>query len=130
VQLYLSAPAAEATYWMQNIQNSGREDAIAVKLKLGMIDFSGKNLKLLGTDEWVRIGVGAAQSSQFLIYKKDFLDIFVTCLNYSDERGQDATELFFYKLPLVPLQNMGSPPTHVTMSENNALSSGFSCAKL
>jgi hypothetical protein len=73
-RIYLSAPAAEDTYWDHDIQNSGREDATGVKLKLGTIDENGKNPKLLGADEWVRLAIGASGSSQLLIHKKDFLD--------------------------------------------------------
>src|SRR5271169_98727 len=85
-RIYLSARTAEDTYWNHDIQNSGREDATGVKLKLGTIDENGKNPTLLGADEWVRLAIGASGSSQLPIHKKDFLDFFVTCLTYRDGR--------------------------------------------
>jgi len=128
-QLTLSAPSAEDTYWSQYIQNSGREDATGVKLKLGTIDANTKNTKRLGEDVWVRLGIGASGSSAFLIHKKDYLDFFVTCLSYSDDRDQSFEEVSFYKLPDVLVPNMGSAPILVGATEYDRLSSGFSCAK-
>jgi hypothetical protein len=130
MQISLSSPAADATHWMQSIQNSGREDAIDVKLQLGTIDANTKSTRLLETDDWVRIGNGGTAYSDFYIYKKDFLDFFVTCLTYRDGRGQTGEELFFYQLPVVPLPNMGAAPKLVAANEQKKLSSEFSCAKL
>jgi hypothetical protein len=117
-------------YWSQYIQNFGREDATGVKLKLGTIDANTKNTKRLGEDEWVRLGIGASGSSAFLIHKKDYLDFFVTCLSYSDDRDQSFEEVSFYKLPDVLVPNMGSAPILVGATEYDRLSSGFSCAKM
>jgi hypothetical protein len=129
-RIYLSAPAAEDTLWDHDIQNSGREDAAGVKLKLGTVDDNGTNPKLLGADEWVRLAIGASGEAQLPIHRKDFRDFFVTCLTYRDARGQTGEELFFYQLPVVPLSNMGAAPKKVSQTVHDKLSSGFSCAKL
>ena len=71
-RIYLSAPAAEDTLWDHVIQNSGREDATGVKLKLGTVDDNGTNPKLLGADEWVRLAIGHPGRRNFQSTKRIF----------------------------------------------------------
>jgi hypothetical protein len=127
----MSAPAADDTLWSQAIQNSGVEDATAVTFKLGTIDPNTRKMKLLDHDEWVNIAArGEVVTAQFLIHKKDFLGLFITCLTYSDKRDYRPDEIWFYPWPTVPVSNMGANPKKLAPNAHQKLSAGLSCDKL
>jgi hypothetical protein len=127
----MSSPAADQTLWSQQIQNSGVEDATTVTFKLGTIDPNTRKMKLLNRDEWVKVPArGGAVLVEFLIQKKDFLGLFITCLTYSDKRDYRPEEISFYQWPTVPQSNMGAAAMEVAPSEHEKLSAGLSCDKL
>jgi hypothetical protein len=83
--------------------------------------------KILDTpDEAAKIEIGVPQRSEFVFHQKDFLDFFVVCFIYDDERGHHS-EPTFYAMQ-APEWKGGVRP--VTSAQYQALASGFSCTKL
>jgi hypothetical protein len=130
-QIQISGPGADQSSWLHSITNSGKEEARAITLKLGTIERSTKKTVVLQTHQWVKLGAGLATSVSLPFHKKDFLGFFVTCLTY---RGQPTreNEPSFYQLldPLSTMSNTVVQPTPATPSDHEALSAGFSCARL
>jgi hypothetical protein len=113
--------------WSHEYINSGKQDATAFKLILGTIGSRTGNTKILDTPyEAAKIEIGVSQHSEFVFHQKDFLGFFVVCFIYDDERGHHS-EPTFYALQ-APEWRGGVRP--VTSAQRQALTSGFSCAKL
>lgn len=118
------------------LQKDGKEDARAITLTAGTINFTTKETnKLADPEKFARLSAARweASKARLNIRKTDLLNILVICISYSDESGDNLEpNVKFYDVPDRPpvLNGTDAVPESVPAEERETLSSGFSCAKL
>jgi hypothetical protein len=129
----IGTPDPDAYTLEIDLFNGGKEDAREVNFKMGMIDPTTKETKLLASDTMPRIPalmVGPYQA-KLPIHKNDTIKVVMICVFYKDNSSR----------PLEPkvtfLDFLGWPPSNgrseflnPTTAELRLLSSNFSCASL
>jgi hypothetical protein len=116
-------------------RNDGKQDAIAVKLKIDSIDLSTKQRNLLDTRNFARLqaGIWESTTARLNIRKTNLLKFIVICIYYTDDSGNTlAPAVTFYSVPDRPplLNGSDAIPVSVPAEERETLLSGFSCAKI
>jgi hypothetical protein len=121
----------DTIYTLQvSFMNVGKEDATGVTLKAGTLNSTTMEPKLLGTENITRLraALWTASTASFKDIPKDnFREFLAVCIVYGDDHVTFEPDITFFDVRHLNNDLQIESPT---ASEQEALSSRFSCAKL
>jgi hypothetical protein len=132
-----SAASPDMT-WVAKYKNDGAKAATHITVKLGTVDLSTKQSKILAPpDKRERLAVGPpfeTATAEFKFKQEDVNELFVVCLYYSDDDGTTFRPVVnFYKTSAMLMSSSDGHCCELadaTTVEQEALSDWFTCAKL
>jgi hypothetical protein len=133
-----TSAASQDTTWVAKYKNDGTKAATHIMVKLGTVDLSTKESKILAPpDKRERLAVGPpfeTATAEFKFKQEDVYELFVVCLYYSDDNGTTFRPIAnFYKVSAIQMSSSDGRCCELadaTTVEQEALSDWFSCAKL
>src|SRR5271170_1971424 len=98
-----TSTASSDTTWVAKYKNDGTKAATHITVKLGTVDLSTKESKILAPPaERERLAVGPpfeTAAAEFKFKQEDVYELFVVCLYYSDDNGTTFRPVAnFYKV--------------------------------